>query len=162
MHKSLTSGSTAQEQDSSSTDSLEGKALVEHSTFQAQAAKVNQIVQLHNQQFAEVYQRGDFVEAIRICDEIIKLKPDSLKACGNKGNALAELGRYEEAIIAYDQALSLKPDSLKAFYNKGGTLAELGRHEEAILAYDQALCIKPDDHIFSYWQSGSLKQSFPL
>jgi len=88
-------------------------------------------------------------ETLRVCDEVIKRKPQSPNAWINKGHALYDLCRYDEALKAYDKVLELKSDYFDAWFFKGDALDELGRHDEALKAYEKALELKPGD--FDAW-----------
>ena len=52
---------------------------------------------------------GHHEDAITDYDQVIKLRPDYVKAYYNRGNAKANLDRHEDAIADYDQAIKLRP-----------------------------------------------------
>jgi len=64
---------------------------------------------------------------------------------GNKGVALAALGKLQEAIGCYDKLLEINPRDDKTWNNKGNALDTLGKHQEAIECYDKSLEINPRD-----------------
>jgi tetratricopeptide (TPR) repeat protein len=90
-------------------------------------------------------EKGQIDEAIRQCQETIRLKPDYAEAHNNLGFALVKKGLEDEAISQYQQALRLKPDYLKAHNNLAKVLEKKGLEDEAISQYQQALRLKPDN-----------------
>jgi len=67
----------------------------------------------------DLYDQGNYDEAIKCYDEAIKLNPQYAEAWSSKGNALVNQGDYDEAIKCYDEAIKLNPQYAKAWYNKG-------------------------------------------
>ncbi len=55
---------------------------------------------------------GDHISGLRVCDEAMKLCPDSAVAHNNRGCALANLGRYDEAIEEFKKAIELIPRNI--------------------------------------------------
>ncbi|MDM7934819.1 MAG: tetratricopeptide repeat protein, partial [Methanothrix sp.] len=53
---------------------------------------------------------GNYEEAIRCFDEVLRLDPDNAEIWNIKGVALRNLGRYDDAIKCYDEAVRLDPD----------------------------------------------------
>ncbi len=107
----------------------------------------------------ELYNNGNYEQAITCYDKALEIDPDYAFAWNNKGAALYYLGRYDEAITCYDKALEIDPgfepaitnrnialNKLKEeWYNYGVAYYEVGRYEEAIVGFDRALEIDPDD-----------------
>ena len=57
------------------------------------------------------YVRGDVQEAIRLYEELIKIRPGSVEARTNLGVALTRAGLYKDAVAQYDEALKRAPDN---------------------------------------------------
>ena len=93
----------------------------------------------------DLYNNKKYEDAIKCCDEAIKLNPNFADIYIVKGNALSSLGKYDDAIKCYDQTIKLKPDDAMAYNNKGSTLNDLGKYDDAIKCYDQTIKLKPDD-----------------
>ena len=74
-------------------------------------------------------------EAIKACDEAIRLDPKYALAWNNNGKALGNQGRLDEAIKAFDEAIRLDPNYAGAWNNKGMALKLLGRSTEANAAF---------------------------
>jgi len=84
-------------------------------------------------------------EAIQCLKEVLKIKPDHVKAMNNLGDNLNSLQKYEEAIEMFDKALSLDPNRLSVLYNKGNSYLHMKRYHEAIEWYDKAIQSCPSD-----------------
>lgn len=92
----------------------------------------------------DLYQSGEFEQALHEYDAAVALRPDHPDILNNRGAALGHLGRHQEALAAYDRALALRPDDPDSLTNRGVTLGHLGRHPEALADFDRALALRPD------------------
>jgi tetratricopeptide (TPR) repeat protein len=86
----------------------------------------------------------DYRSAVAIWNDTVAKRPDSARAHGNLGYALAQAGRVPEAIVQHEATLRLKPDDAKAHFNLGSELLQMNRYPEAIGHFEEALRIKPD------------------
>jgi len=73
---------------------------------------------LYNRAFILKYM-GDYTNAMRDTELIIKLEPESPQQWNLKGNIQVLFGDYREAINSYKEALNLDPNYAEAFYNRG-------------------------------------------
>ena len=78
-----------------------------------------------------LHQSGDFSGAIRLYQEYLNLRPDSLDALSNLGAALAHEGRFAEAITEYNRALRIQPKNPQALVNLALAYYKTGRISEA-------------------------------
>jgi tetratricopeptide (TPR) repeat protein len=87
-------------------------------------------------------------ESIRICDEIIKKDPTSLRAKINRAYALFGKARSKEdflaAIEAYDEVLKIRRNDIKSLGCKGLALIKAGEYEKAIKELDTATTLSPN------------------
>ncbi|AWI09707.1 tetratricopeptide repeat protein [Ereboglobus luteus] len=87
---------------------------------------------------------GRAAEAIALCVEAVRLKPDFTQAYNNHGYALAKLGRFNDALLYYDKALSFGQNGMDVtLNNRGYALYNLGRYEDAMRDYRGALKLRP-------------------
>jgi hypothetical protein len=86
----------------------------------------------HNILGATLGMKGQTDEAIRHCDEAIRIKPDYAEAHSNLGNTLFSAGQNDAAIDQYQQAIQIKPDFADAHYNLGNAFLNKGQVNEAI------------------------------
>ncbi|MCY7381731.1 MAG: tetratricopeptide repeat protein [Microcoleus sp. CAN_BIN18] len=108
--------------------------------------------QVANYQEVEPYKRlaedclvqGKIKEAIAICQQALKIRPDFIHAYVTLGNALQAGGKIEAAIRSYSQALELQPNFAEVRANIGSMYFKMGRLEEAIAHYQQAIALSPD------------------
>jgi tetratricopeptide (TPR) repeat protein len=89
-------------------------------------------------------QKGRVEEAMRHCEEAVRIKPDYALAHGSLGNALFKAGRIQDAIQQYQLALQLEPGLAEAHYNLGNAFFQAGKMTDAIWHYEQELQIQPD------------------
>ena len=92
------------------------------------------------QHFDDLFDAGQYVEAIIVIDELIAQYPNDALAYTNRGLAKGMLGRYEEAIIDFSKVIELRPPAnlhplenvlIIAHYNRGVSHARLGRIDAA-------------------------------
>ena len=90
------------------------------------------------------YQRGDRVEAERLCRLLLEQNPDRFDALSLLGMITAQSGRTQEAVDLLARAAGANEDSADARNNLGVALASLKRYEGALESYERAIALKPD------------------
>jgi protein O-GlcNAc transferase len=95
-------------------------------------------------QAAAACERGQFLEAERLCAGILGAQPDHFVALQILATAQAGRGLYVEALASCDKALAVRPEHAGLLHNRGAILQELERFQEALASYAQALAIRPD------------------
>jgi len=85
------------------------------------------------------------LEALKLYEQALALKPNFADAWQNKGVALHKLGRYSEAVSAFDKAIALKPNSADAWSNRGAALWALKDFDKAIASMDKAIQVDPSN-----------------
>ena len=98
----------------------------------------------HNSLGAALIKKGQINEAIRQCQEAIRLRPGYALAHNNLGLAFVEQGQATEAISQYQEAIRVKPDFAAACYNLANALLVKNQLDEAIHQFQRALELKPD------------------
>jgi tetratricopeptide (TPR) repeat protein len=99
------------------------------------------------------YQRGDLVEAERLCRLALEVKANYFDALYLSGIIAAQTGRTEEAARLLSKAVTANPRIADAHYNWGVALGELKRPAEALERYGRAIALKPD-HADAYYNRG--------
>ena len=90
----------------------------------------------------ELYNKGNYEEALKCYEKAIKLSPEpNAFYYYNKGASLNFLGMYQEAVMAYDEAIKLSPHYIDAMQNKSDSLNMLRRYDESQKCLDEALKI---------------------
>ncbi|MFQ5673156.1 MAG: tetratricopeptide repeat protein [Nitrospinales bacterium] len=100
-------------------------------------------------------QLGQYPEAIRELQEVLRLAPDHAKAKIALGKTYVLLGRGEEkyprrfrpeeAVVKYKKIVTENPNDAEAHRLLGNAYLELGKYYQAIEAYKKALRINPED-----------------
>ena len=87
--------------------------------------------------------RGEFKNAIKVYDTVIRLAPDFADAYINRGDARRKLGNLEGAIKDYNMAIRLGDDYAYVYVNRGIAKVDLGDQKDAIKDYDRAIHLDP-------------------
>ncbi len=92
-------------------------------------------------------------QALRLLDEVQRLKGVSDLLLLERGARLFRVGRYDQAREDFSGAARLNPGLHRAFFNLGVTLGATGRYDEAITAFSRALEVDPQ-HSQTHYQLG--------
>ena len=114
----------------------------------------------YRQRAYEAYQRGEYEEAIRNYNEVIRITSNDAEAYYHRGLANNGLARYEEAIEDFDIAINLppnpKPNDAYSYHHRGLANNGLARYEEAINDFNMAIDLppnpKPNDAYTYHWR----------
>ena len=97
----------------------------------------------HNN-LADTYEQvGNYEEARKEYQTVLKLDPGQMRAYYGLGNVYHAMGRPEEAISAYQRAIAVDPTFALSHNNLGIVYDELGRSDLAEEEYGKALRLKP-------------------
>lgn len=86
---------------------------------------------------------GDFPDAIKVANGVLKVFPDDPDALMLRGRTLQEMYRAEEAAADFRAVLTVDPSRADASYYLGVIHERFGRLEEASEAYEAACCTEP-------------------
>ncbi|MBO3800114.1 MAG: tetratricopeptide repeat protein [Candidatus Brockarchaeota archaeon] len=89
---------------------------------------------------------GRFEDAIKYCDEAIKINPKDAEAWSLKGICLYFLHRYEEALKCCEKAVRLNPKDASAWYNKASSEEALGLKDDVIKSYGKFISLAPQGY----------------
>ena len=73
---------------------------------------------------------ANYVDAIKLFNKAILLKPDLIDAFNEKGRCLSRLFKYNEAIECYDISIKIDPYCLIAHNYKGYSLQSLNKQTD--------------------------------
>jgi Ca-activated chloride channel homolog len=113
-----------------------------------------------NRKAAQLYQNGNYDDALKIYDDAVLENPNELKLKMNRGSTLFRLKQFDKAEEAYKSAEGLKDKKALAdlYYNRGNTLFREGQQmmssggkeagdkfKGALENYIKSLDLKPSD-----------------
>jgi len=90
------------------------------------------------------YQKSDFVTALNLVLEAIKLDSNVPEYYNTFGVIMSEAGNDQGAIKSYRKAIELNSDYASAYCNLGNCLQKQSHYEESIEYYQQAINLTPD------------------
>jgi tetratricopeptide (TPR) repeat protein len=97
----------------------------------------------HNGLGYELFRQGKVDEAIRECQQAVRIDPRYDPAYSNLGRFFAEKHDYPAAIAQLETALRLSPRDTKSHNNLGNVLYLQGRHMEAKRQFAEVLRLDP-------------------
>ena len=107
----------------------------------------------------ELLQKGNFVNAIALLKEALRLEPDSSRAKEDLGEVLLAFGhqllsegRFNDAVDAYSQSLDVVPGNIQSYIGLARAWFEKGDFSKALKTVRKALQVSPE--------SDELKQLF--
>jgi tetratricopeptide (TPR) repeat protein len=86
---------------------------------------------------------GNFAEAIKNLDDVIKFNPADPEALNNRCWARAIVGDLNNALRDCNQAIAIRPRYADALDSRGFVNLKLGRADDAIEDYSAALSVEP-------------------
>ena len=105
-----------------------------------------QVAYLKSVQFCQEYLAANqFEDALRNCDEAIKLRPDAMQALYFHGRTLMGLERWDEAVPELERVLEADPAREDAIQSLAFAYAQVGNTDRATELYLKYLDFNPDD-----------------
>ena len=111
----------------------------------AQRGKVNVTPEKAVEMAGKLYARGEFLQASRVCEQILKSRPNNADAHNILGVSLLALGDKDRAIEAVEKAVKLNPAATSYHANLGEVLRQAGRHKDAEKPLKEAIRIDPNN-----------------
>ena len=109
---------------------------------EARAITPDRAIDLYNTA-QQLTRSGNFAEAIRNLDDVIRFNPADPEALNNRCWARAIVGDLNNALRDCNQALAIRPRYADALDSRGFVNLKLGRADNAIEDYDAALSVDP-------------------
>jgi len=116
---------------------------LEDSIAKAQRGRVNLTPARAIEMAGQLYSRGEFSQAERVCRQIIAARPDNADAHNILGVSLAALGEVEQAIAGIKRAIRINAGAASYHSNLGEILRRSGRLDEAAEAVEEAVRLEP-------------------
>jgi len=100
------------------------------------------------------HQQGNFKEAEKLYNKILKNFPDHFQTIFHLGTLFAQIKKYKAAIISLKKAIQINPGYLNTYNNLGNVYREIGSNQEAISCYQKI--IKTDSNYIAYINIGGV------
>lgn len=104
---------------------------------------------------SELYQRGEYEQAISYYDEAIAIDSDDAQTYFLRGIAKRENELHEDAIIDFDKAININPNNAESYHWRGIAKSQISQHENAIADFDKAININPNNAESYHWRGVS-------
>jgi len=91
-----------------------------------------------------LHTKGKIVEAKKIYEDILKIKPDHFLVLSNLGIVFSQLKESNKAVELFHKAIEINPQHAEAHYNLGNIYRELGDYIKSIKFYKNAITINPN------------------
>jgi tetratricopeptide (TPR) repeat protein len=89
------------------------------------------------------YQSGQFAEAARLCDAVLRADPRHLDAINMAGALALQRGDMAGALAHFSRAVEVAPDFAQGFNNRGVALQQMRRWDEALASFEHASALEP-------------------
>lgn len=116
---------------------------VDEAIAKAQRGKVNVTPEKAIEMAGQLYGKGQYQQAARVCQQIIQARPANPDAHNILGVSLLALGQADEAIAEIKRAIKLNPKAPSYHANLGEVLRQSGRGQEAIAPLEEAVRLDP-------------------
>jgi tetratricopeptide (TPR) repeat protein len=93
----------------------------------------------------QLYSRGQFAPAARVCRQIVDARPGNADAHNILGVSLAAMGRTDDAVESLQRAIKINASAASYHANLGEILRQAGRLEEAATALEEAIKLDPEN-----------------
>lgn len=94
--------------------------------------------------------RGEYDNAIVLCDVAITLDPGNAMAYMERGEVYLDKNEHELAIVDFDTVILLSPANASAYCSRGLGYFGLQDYDRAISDFDAAIALDPNDAEFHY------------
>jgi tetratricopeptide (TPR) repeat protein len=134
----------AQQQARRGVQRADGGIGVNDAIAEAQHGSVNVSAAKAVEMAGQLYGRGQFAQAERVCRQILQSLPGNADAHNILGVVLQALGRGDEAVVSLRRAIELAPTSASVHANLGEILRQQGKTEEAAEILEKAVKLDPN------------------
>ena len=116
---------------------------IDEAIRKAQHGRVNVSPAKAIEMAGQLYSRGQYVQAERVCRQIIEARPGNADAHNIVGVSLAAQGKTDEAVTMLGRAIKLAPKAPSFYANLGEILRQASRTDEAESPLEKAVEIDP-------------------
>jgi tetratricopeptide (TPR) repeat protein len=120
-------------------------STIDETIAKAQHGRVNITPAKAIEMAGQLYSRGQYAQAARVCSQIIGARPGNADAHNIRGVSLAALGQIDEGVAALKRAVKINGQAASYHANLGEILRQAKRLDEAADAVAEAIRLDPDN-----------------
>ena len=118
---------------------------LEETIAKAQKGRVNVTPAKAIEMAGQLYSRGQYAQAERVCRQIISARPGNADAHNILGVSLAALGKSDDAVTELGRAIKINGEAPSYHANLGEILRLAGTAREAAKALETAIKLEPNN-----------------
>lgn len=120
-------------------------STVDEAIAKAQHGRVNVSPAKAIEMAGQLYNRRQYAQAVRVCQQIVGARPGNGDAHNILGVSLAAMGQSKEAVAALKRATKINAQAPSYFANLGEILRQSGKMDEAAEALEEAIKLDPNN-----------------
>ncbi|HEX5238341.1 MAG TPA: tetratricopeptide repeat protein [Sphingomicrobium sp.] len=118
---------------------------IDETIAKAQQGRVNISPAKAIEMAGQLYSRGQYDQAERVCRQIIEARPGNADAHNILGVTLAALGKRDEGLSVLRRAIKLSAQAPSFYANMGEILRQAGKTDDAAEALEKAIELDPNN-----------------
>jgi tetratricopeptide (TPR) repeat protein len=122
-----------------------GPSTIDETISKAQHGRVNVTPAKAIEMAGQLYSRGQYAQAERVCRQIITARPGNADAHNILGVSLAALGNSKEGVAELRRAIKINANAPSYYANLGEVLRQAGKLDEAADALEAATRLDPNN-----------------
>ena len=135
------------------------KAIHRYEEMMKSSKTVEALVSIHDALLNVYFSQGQWPEAEKAIQEILRLKPDQLDAHFNLAQIYEKTGRLEQAYNEYRSEIQIHPDNFRAYVDFAILLRAQNRYQEAVAILEKAVPLQPSHYGAKFLLADSIVES---
>ncbi|HEY8433087.1 MAG TPA: tetratricopeptide repeat protein [Sphingomicrobium sp.] len=120
-------------------------STIDETIAKAQHGRVNITPAKAIEMAGQLYSRGQYAQAERVCRQIIAARPGNADAHNILGVSIAAQGQLDEAVTSLKRAVKINGQAASYHANLGEILRQAGRLDEAAKSIEEAIRLEPNN-----------------
>ena len=87
----------------------------------------------------DAHERGENLDALKLCNEVLELDPNSYLAYSYRASVYVGLKDYYKAIDDANKSIEINPTYYYSYNNRGCAYLELGNYEQALSDFSESI-----------------------
>ena len=101
----------------------------------------------------ELFQNGNYNQAIVIYDQILKSEPNNISTLNMKGIAYSNMEQYTKSLKQFYKVLEINPENARALAGMGVGFGNLGEYSESLSYLQKADKINPNNNVIKNYKN---------